>query len=351
VKKYRVGIIGCGRIGSLLEDDPLRGKPCTHAGAYDKHPATEIVAGCDIDKKRLRAFKKRWKVKSLYEDYREMLAKEDLDFVSIAAWTDLHCRMVIDSAKSGIKGIYCEKPISLTLKEADSMLRFCRKYNTKLIINHERRWDTFYLKAKELIEKGDIGEIRTIVGNALSDKPGKVKRDSFGGGALFHDGTHLTDLLRFFAGEAKWVIGYEERSYGKKYIEDTAFGMIHFKNGIHAAIEGGGVRKYFNFELDIQGSDGRILIGNDIRELYRAKTSKRFTGFTELEKVDFPVTGKRDNPYVAGVHDLINAVENGKESSSNGTDGRKALEIIMAIYKSAELGGIKVTLPLRGGQN
>ena len=223
MKKYRVGIIGCGRIGSLLEEDPLRGKPCTHAGAYNQHSDTDIVAACDIDRKRLKAFGKRWNVKTIYEDYRNMLEKENLDIVSIATWTHLHCQIVLDAAQSDVKGIYCEKPIALNLDEANLMLESCKRYNTKLVINHERRWDPYYIMIKELIEQGTIGELRTIVGNALSDRSPKVSTDKFGGGPLFHDGTHLTDLLRFFAGEAEWVIGHEERAYGKEFIEDTAF--------------------------------------------------------------------------------------------------------------------------------
>lgn len=347
MKKYRAGIIGCGRIGSLLEKDVLRGKPCTHAGAYSQHKDVEMVAACDIDRERLKEFGRQWGVEALYEDYKAMLEKEKLDIVSIATWTHLHCQMVVDAARSDVKGIYCEKPIAINLNEANLMLDACHKKRAKLVINHERRWDPYYLKAKELIEKGDIGELRTIVGNALSGRPEKLRTEVYGGGPLFHDGTHLTDLLRLYAGEASWVIGHEERDNGKRFIEDTAFGLIHFKNGIHASIEGGGKRRYFNFELDIQGSEGRIMIGNGVRELYRAKQSKRFSGFEELERVDFPPPKRLENPYVAGVRDLIKAMENGRESFSSGSDGKKALEIILAIYRSAERGGVRIDLPLQ----
>ncbi|HEB72102.1 MAG TPA: hypothetical protein ENI77_05720, partial [Nitrospirae bacterium] len=78
-KKYAVAIAGLGRIASLLEDDPLRGKPATHAGAYHAHPSTKIVAGCDIDPDRLTKFGARWGVSRLYDDYRKMLDKERID--------------------------------------------------------------------------------------------------------------------------------------------------------------------------------------------------------------------------------------------------------------------------------
>jgi len=343
--KYKVGIIGCGRIAAILEDDPLRAKPCTHAGAFTLHPNTAIFAGCDIDKERLGIFGKRWGVKRLYEDYHEMLKKERLDIVSIAAWTEHHRDMAIAAAESGVRGIYCEKPIAVNLEQAREMVAACKKNRVRLVIGHERRWDPYYRKAKELINKGVIGDIRTIVGNALSDSPPDLPVDKYGGGPMFHDGTHLTDLLRFFAGDAEWVSGYDERTKDG-YIEKTALGLIHFKNGAHAIVEGGGVRKYFNFELDIQGSEGRILIGNGIKELYVTKPSRRFSGFKELERVEFPDPGEEINPFLGAVEDLIVSMNNGHESVSSGEDGKAALEIIMAIYKSARQGGERIFLPL-----
>ena len=77
MKKFKTGIVGCGRIGSILEEDPLRGKPCTHAGGFSALPAIHLSAGCDIDPERLKEFGKRWHVTGLYSDYREMLEKEN----------------------------------------------------------------------------------------------------------------------------------------------------------------------------------------------------------------------------------------------------------------------------------
>ena len=97
MNKYKVGLIGCGRVGSLLEDDPLREKPATHAAAFHRHPKTEIVAGCDIDGSRLKQFGAKWGIpdSSLYADYREMLRREKLDIVSVASWTETHYDIVM----------------------------------------------------------------------------------------------------------------------------------------------------------------------------------------------------------------------------------------------------------------
>jgi predicted dehydrogenase len=344
MKKLRVGIIGCGRIGSLLEDDPLRGKPCTHAGAFVAVPSVKLVAGCDIDSERLKQFGKRWGVENLYNDHREMLGQKNLDIVCVAAWTRVHGQLALDAARSGVKGIFCEKPLAVDLAEARKLVKTCAQKNIPLIVNHERRWDPYYQKTREIIRAGKIGDVRTIIGNALSWKPAKRTIKESGGGALFHDGTHLTDLLLFFGGDIDWVSGHEVRPNGKKFIEETAGAMIRFKSGALGFIEGGGARKYFNFELDIQGSKGRILIGNSGRELYTARKSGRFTGFQELKRVRFPEPKSLKNPFVGGAKDMIRSVRTGQDSISSGRDGLKALEVILSIYKSAQMNGKRIKL-------
>jgi len=325
-----------------LEEDKLRGKPCTHAGGFNTLSNAKIVAGCDIDNSRLVKFGTRWGVDHLYEDYQEMLNQEKLDVVCIATWTNLHAPMVMNAARSGVKAIFCEKPIALNPEDARRMVRFCKKIKIPLIVNHERRWDNYYQRANQIVKSGKIGEVRTIIGNALSWKPGKQLIKISGGGALFHDGTHLADLLIYFGGPVEWVSGYDIRPYGKKHVEETACGVIRFKSGALGFIEGGGARKYFNFELDIQGSEGRLLIGNSGRELYLTKRSKRFTGFLELERVPFPEPKQVISPFVGGARETIKCLQTSKDGISSGSDGLKALELIFSIYRSAELKGRRV---------
>jgi len=120
--------------------------------------------------------------------------------------------------------------------------------------------------------------------------------------------------------------------------------MIGFKSGAIGFIEGGGAREYFNFELDIQGSEGRLLIGNDGRELYLTKKSKRFSGFQELEKVGFPEPKRITSPFEGGARETLKCIRTGKDGVSSGTDGLKALDLIFTIYRSAELKGKKLKL-------
>ena len=350
---HKVAIIGCGRIGSTLEDDPLRDKPASHAGAFYAHPKTEIVAACDIDKKRLTAFGSRYSIphESLYSDYRELLTSEKPDIVSVASWTETHCAITVAAASTkSVKAIYCEKPIATNLREANKMISACKKNGVKLIIGHERRFDSNFIKVKELIDKGSLGSLKTIIGHALSQKPPKLKTDKYVGGALYHDGTHLLDLILYYGGPAKWVTAFDERPNGKRYVESTAVGIIRLRSGVNVFVEGGGERDYFKFDLDLQFENGRIMIGNSGIAVFSSKKSRNYSGFKELSPVafDVPKNGFK-NSFLGAVDELVRSIKNGKEPASNGVEARDALQLILTMYKSASVDGKKIYI--KGGRS
>lgn len=347
---YRVAVIGCGRIGAMLEDDPLREKPATHAGAFTSHRSTKIVAGCDIDRERLSRFGERYSLpkEALYTDYRELLKNERPDIVSVAAWTEHHAEIVLKAAKTdSVKGIYCEKPIALNSKDAGRMISACKKRNIPLIIGHERRFDANFVKVKKMIDSGVFGEIRTIYAHTLSSPVPKLPVAKYTGGSLFHDGTHLFDLVLYYGGPAESVIGFDKREYGKKNIESTAHGIVQLKSGATLFFEGGGKRDYFKFDLDIHLEKGRIEIGNSGINIHKADISRHYSGFRELKVVPFKEPKNRKNSFIGVVDELVRSIRNGKRPVSSGEEARESLELILAAYKSAGMGGKPVKLPKR----
>ncbi|MBN2145496.1 MAG: Gfo/Idh/MocA family oxidoreductase, partial [Candidatus Aureabacteria bacterium] len=134
--RYRAGIIGCGRIAGKLEDDPLREHPCTHAGIYSSSSKIELAACCCPDINRAAEFADKWKMPAWYVSSEEMFAKEKLDIVSICTPASFHADMTIQAAQAGVKAVFCEKPMALSLEEADRMLECCHKNRVLLTINH-----------------------------------------------------------------------------------------------------------------------------------------------------------------------------------------------------------------------
>jgi predicted dehydrogenase len=349
VDKLKVGIIGCGRVGSLLWRDPYRRKPCTHAGAFFGCEATEVVCACDIDPDRLAMFRFDWGVDRLYLDYRELLAAEKPDIVSVASWTNTHKDIVVEAANYGVKGILCEKPIALTLADADEMISECENNGVVLMVNHERRWDQRFLAAKQLIEDGAIGVLRSIRGAMLCGVPDERSWKSdlslVGGGPLLHDGTHLFDLIRYFAGEVTSIIGFVHRNTPLP-IEDSATAILMLESGLLACVEVGGRRGYFYFALEFWGTNGRIVVGNGINDLWIGQKSQSFDGFRELAPGEFPLPTSYKSSYLAMAEDMVAVIAGKKQNRSSGEDGREALHIIWGIYESERLGNAVVDLPI-----
>jgi predicted dehydrogenase len=342
--RYRVGIIGCGRVAWLLDADPLiPNRPVTHLGAYERVRRIEVVAGADIRPDRIDAFSYVVGKEHVYLDYREMLAREQFDIVSVCAYAPDRHRMVMDALKAGVKGIWCEKAFATSLEEAREMTEACRERRVSLIVGHTRRWSPEYQIAKGIIEKGGIG--RPLSATCLMS------------GSLVHTGTHAFDTLRFLLGEVEWVEGRLEnlprnvsrlfpQGSGEDVFQDAGgYALIAFQSGAYAVVQGEG-KEYFLFEFDILGTKGRIRIGNWLFEVYGARESGRESGLREL----YPVKKgrkRRTHPLVEAVRHLVGCIEGTTENIGGPREGMAALEVALAIRESDRQGGARVHMPLR----
>ena len=344
---YRAALIGCGRVGTGMDDEvwdrkvkdeSWRVRPCTHAGNYVLHPRTELVAGADTSRRRAERFGEKWGVDNLYTDYKEMLREETLDIVSLATPCSLHHPMTIAAARAGVKAIFCEKPLASSLAEADEMIRVCKENHVKLVVNHTFRFHPDMPKAKALIEGGAIGELKTIA--------------CYFNHWLVHMGTHLFDLLGYFAGEPDCVSGYLQ---GDPAIDADGVGYVRFKNGICSLIDGR-LKRSPGF-LDLMGTEGMIRFGNDPNytfELWvppeKASHTARhsleqriFPGVPDEEEANGPARGRFVCPMA--INDIIACLDEDRDSISSGRHARQAMEIYMGMYRSHQLGGCIVKLP------
>jgi len=333
MKNYTVGIIGCGRIASLLEQEPHREKPCSHAGCYDYCPRTTIVAAADVDQNRLHAFGHRWNVPRLYRSWQEMLETESLDIVSVCTYPVPHRDIVVAAAESGVKAIFCEKAIATTLREADGMIAACEANGVKLSINHTRRWDWCFRTVKSLIDQGRIGGLRAMTLN-------------FSAG-LTNAGTHYFDMLRFFAGDVAWAVGHVS---GRELLDPRGSGYFYFENDVRCFVNGvGGGHADSIFEL--VGGAGRITIPTS----RPAKPRLFVDDGSGLKEEPFPATPEEQEVNTFGVgrcviplsiQEIVECLDAGTDSNSTGIDGRAALEMIFSIHESERLGNSRVDFPL-----
>ena len=335
--KYRVAAIGCGRKGT------------EHARAYYLNPLTDVVAAADTDSENLDLFCRRFNVPG-YSDHNEMLCVEEVDIVSTILPVSSNPQVVIDCARSGaVRAICCEKPMAASLEDADRMFEECQARGIKLGCGDLERNHPDYWKAHRIIESGELGKVRSI-----SFTQGSGSQMSGGGCQVF-------SLIRLFAGDTDgaWVLGWVDGDASSDYDQGGA-GYIRFVNGIEAFVHRGGTAK-FGFEVlcerGLFHSDGRYLhmwkseggmeqsAWTDLKKMEGvfSETEILHQGFGTIDDEGWERGGARQH---ATIQSMVNALEMDVEPSGNGDNGRKVLEMAIAIRESHYRGHIPVKLPL-----
>ena len=202
---YRVGLIGCGRMGATIDDEVKGGPnaqlflPYSHAAAIVACERMELIAVCDPIEEKAERIRDRYGAQRSYADYREMIERENLDVVSIATRPGPHAEQVIFAAEAGVKGIYCEKSLCNAVHEMDAMLQACMPRGVKFNYGTQRRYAALYRNARAVIERGDIGrgaggcgplrDQRGAMGAHARGRHDALFRAGLGGGIRAGDGT------------------------------------------------------------------------------------------------------------------------------------------------------------------
>jgi predicted dehydrogenase len=340
----KLGIIGLGRVAWLLEEDPLRRKPATHWGAWQQVKGVRLSAVCDNDPQRLKAFQERFPNAKGYLRYEEMLAQESLDLLSIAAHADTRCEMVLAASKAGVRGIWCEKAMGTTLQEARRIERAVKRHGVHLAMSYPRRWGGAYQWVAQALKSGELGKLESINVQFPSN--------------FIHTGTHAFDVLRMLGGEVQSVQGWLEPhsqrvkdsgyQFGTQFDEASpqndlgGFGVLWFKSGARATLQASR-KNYFRFEFEVLTDRALVRIGNTQRALFKVGDSPNFSGFSELISQPFPELEEK-NVFTAIALNLVEAVQRGVPVACNAADGRKALEIGIALHQSHASGHLPVKI-------
>lgn len=336
----RYAIIGCGRISP------------NHIAAAQNN-ALEIVAICDIEEicmedKALK-FKLGDEVKR-YTNYIQMIEKENPELVAICTESGKHAKIALDCIERGIHCII-EKPIALSIADADAIIAASIKYQVKVCACHQNRFNKSVQKIREAIDMNRFG--RLFHGTAhirwcrdyeyYNRAPwrGTWEQD---GGALMNQCIHNIDLLRWMMGsEIAEVVGMTDK-LNHNYIEteDLGIALVRFKNGSYGVIEGTTNVYPKNLEetLYIFGEKGTVKAGGQSVNIIE---EWRFSDLLDdPEEVKAKFNENPPNVYGYGhtplYTDMINAIKNDRQPYVTAMDGKRALELVLAIYKSAAEG-------------
>lgn len=343
----RYALIGCGRISP------------NHIMAA-KNNNLDFAAMCDIDPKMMKDKTEKFGLDSVhqYTDYQEMLEKEKPELVAIATWSGEHARIALDCLDAGCN-VIVEKPIALSLADADRIIAKANEKNLKVCANHQNRFNKSIQKIRTALEAGRFGKMfygtATIRWNRNQDYykqapwRGTWEED---GGALMNQCIHNIDLLRWMMGdEVDTVYGMTDR-LSHPYIdcEDLGIAVIKFRNGSYGIIEGTTDIYPKNLEetLYLFGEKGTVKAGgqsdNKI-EVWRFEDKSENPEEVIRQFSENPpnVYGFGHTPLYA---DVIDAIKTDRKPYVDAEAGRRALELVLAVYKSAS-DGEPVSLPLK----
>lgn len=313
---YRAALIGCGNISGR------------HARAYLAQGNVELVAACDINPENLNRTCDELEIPGRYASHQDLFRHErDIDLVSVCTFPKVHAEQTIAAANAGAKGVLCEKPMCLSLDEADGMIRACRHNNTRLVIAHRHRQSPNFNKARSLIADGAVGEPRLVWSYLTS--------------CLVDNGTHIVDMMRYLLGdqEADWVMGQASRTRDTLYqgspAEESSVGLFAFRTGTRAVVEMGERTPKDGFRFRVLGSEGTIDAALDEVVL---TDRNGITTFREEPRPGF----------IEQTREMIDWVEGGPEHRSSERQGRAATELLVAMHESARTGEL-IELPLEIG--
>lgn len=332
----KYALIGCGRISVNHIQAALNNK-------------LEIVGICDLIKERMEEKKELFPdIKDVpeYLDYIEMIDKEKPELVAIATESGEHAHIALDCIRRGIN-VIIEKPIALSIHDANEIIEEAKKYNVKVCANHQNRFNKAIQKIRSAVEDNKFGQLFHATAHICWNR-GKSYYDQApwrgtweqDGGALMNQCIHDIDLLRWMMGDdVLEVFAYTDR-LNHDYIdaEDLGVALVKFKNGSYGMIEGTTNVYPKNLEetLYIFGEKGTAKAGGSSvnkLEVWRFDGEDEDKAINDFSEEHKNVYGLGHTPLYA---DMIDAIKNNRMPYVDAEAGKRALEMVLAIYLSAK---------------
>lgn len=327
-----VGIVGVGRQGMR------------HLNACAGLPQANVTAVCDTSDEALQRALANGGEARAYTDAQAMLGAETLDLLIVSTSAQTHHDLVVAAARAGVGAIFCEKPMAVSLAQADAMIAECQRAGVTLAVNHTRRWAPFYQDLLATLGAGALGRIMDI-------------HYTCGGGRLGSNGGHFFDLARMLTGsEAASVAGRidptaDDDPRGVSFSDPGGIANVRFASGASLTVNMSGDLGVPPF-LTVTSTDGRVVVNElagrcttfsrDGQHRDKPPHARYFLPMTEVATTFEPLSP--DALASAAIADLLA----GGPPRCSAADGRAALELSIAVHASSEQGGSPVGLPLAG---
>lgn len=335
----RFALVGCGRIARKHAEILANGQV----------PGCALDSVCDILPDRAKTFGETYGVPHYTDMHAMMQARHrDLDVVSVLTESGLHAAHTIALAPYG-KHIVVEKPMALTLDDADEMIRMCDANGVRLFVVKQNRYNLPVTRLREALDRGRFGKlvmgtvrVRWSRDQAYYDQDPWRGTWAMDGGVFANQASHHIDLLEWMLGEPETVFARSRTALVDIEAEDTGIAFIRFRDGAFGVIEATTACRPKDLEgsLSILGESGTVEIGGF------AVNEMRVWNFTDPEPGDAEVLASaRENPpnvygfgHIAYLTSVAEKIRDGGAALVDGLEGRKSLELISAIYESIATG-------------
>jgi UDP-N-acetyl-2-amino-2-deoxyglucuronate dehydrogenase len=329
-------IVGCGVIAPA------------HARSIAEIPGCRLAAVCDASPAKAQALAEQFSAEA-YADYAALLRRADIDVVNITTPSGTHAELGLAALRAG-KHVLVEKPIDIALDRADLLIAAARQAGRQLGVVSQHRFDPAIVALKQAAQAGKLGQLNfgaahTKWYRSQSYYDSAAWRGTWaldGGGALMNQSIHYVDLLQYLMGPVAEVSAYTaNRLHARIEVEDVAVAAVRFASGALGLIEGNtAAYPGLSARLDIYGADGLVVIENDQIKEWRLRTGEVPPAEASSGAVAV-ATSSADIFYLGHkrqIEDMADAIRTNRPPLVDGAEGRKPLEIILAIYASARTG-------------
>jgi len=341
-QSYRVGLIGCGRISK------------NHFDAIARIEGLTLSAVCDIDADRAKRAGEEYGV-PCYRTLDELLQAGQCDVISICTPSGLHSAQGIVAARAG-KHVVTEKPMAISLAQADDLVRACDDAGVHLFVVKQNRLNPPIQLLKRAIDKGRFGRIYLANVTVRWQRPQEYYDAEpwrgtweFDGGAIMNQASHYVDLMQWLVGPVESVLAKTATQARRIEAEDSGIGILKFRSGALGVIEVNVLTYPKNLEgsITILGETGSVKIGGTAVNRVEHWT---FAHYDDDDKLVDSANTNPPNVYGFGhegyYRNVLGVLRGESKADTDGRAGRKSLELILGIYESAKT-GCEVPLPLR----
>ena len=322
--KIGVGVIGTGRIGKL------------HIQHLSQNiPDAELIAICSLDTETAQTLTEQFNIPQITSDYPTLLSNSQIDAVIVASSTDTHVEICQAAAEAG-KHIFCEKPIALDLKQIDETLTIVEKAEVKFQVGFNRRFDTNFMRVREAVTSGEIGEPHILRITSRDPAPPPIEYVKLSGGIFLDMTIHDFDMARYLIDDEVvevYAVGdvRVDPKIGEAGDIDTAVITLRFQNGVLATIDNSREAIYgYDQRVEVFGSKGMVVAGNP---LTNTVTFSGNEGSSAASPLYFFVERYKE-AYLSELHAFIRCIKENTQPPVTGIDGRAPIVMGYAALKS-----------------